>query len=65
MTKPVPASTAVHGQPLSDTFQHNRLGTHLAFFQPQADYLKRAKFEDSGLLLAGQVADQPTPHLWP
>ncbi len=54
MTKPVPTSSGAHGHSLSDTFQQDRLGTHLAFFQPQAEYLKRAKFENGGLLLAGQ-----------
>jgi len=55
MSKPVPVTTVnPHGQPLSDDFRQNRLGTHLAFYQPQGDYLKRARFEDGGMLLAGQ-----------
>jgi len=54
MTKPVAVTSGVHGQPLSDTFRQDRLGTHLAFFQPQGEYLNRARFEDGGLLLKGR-----------
>jgi xylan 1,4-beta-xylosidase len=52
--KPVAPSSGVHGQPLSDNFRQDRLGTHLAFFQPQAGYLARARFGEDGLLLSGQ-----------
>jgi xylan 1,4-beta-xylosidase len=54
MSKPVAASGGLHGQPLSDTFQQDRLGTHLAFFQPQGEYLNRARMGEGGLLLAAQ-----------
>jgi len=55
MRKPLPtAAIEAHGQPLSDDFHHDRLGTHLAFFQPKEDYLSRARFQDGGLLLRSQ-----------
>ncbi len=54
MKKPISTSSGVHGQLLSDDFKHDRLGTHLAFYQPQADYLKRARFGQGGLLLSSQ-----------
>jgi xylan 1,4-beta-xylosidase len=52
MKKPIAATNGANGQPLSDNFQQDRLGTCLAFYQPQAGYLTRAKFEDGGLVLA-------------
>ncbi len=54
MSKPLGDAIGVHGQPLSDNFRQNRLGTHLAFFQPQAAYLTRCRFEQGGLLLTSQ-----------
>lgn len=55
MNKPVSEATAnLPGQPHSDDFHHDRLGTHLAFYQPQAEYMKRARFEQGGMILAAQ-----------
>jgi xylan 1,4-beta-xylosidase len=55
MSKPIPVTTVnAHGQPLSDDFLQNRLGTYLAFYQPQTRYLERARFTERGMQLAGQ-----------
>ncbi len=54
MSKPLAAASATHGQPLSDNFGQDRLGAHLAFYQPQDVYLNRARFEANSLLLSGQ-----------
>jgi len=55
MRKPVAsASGEGSGQAFSEEFRHDRLGTLLAFYQPQAGYLKRAQFDEGSLLFAGQ-----------
>ena len=54
MRKPISLNATPNGQPLSDDFRHDRFGSLLTFYQPQGDYLKRARFGADGMLLAAQ-----------
>jgi xylan 1,4-beta-xylosidase len=44
----------IAGQPLSDDFSKNTLGTRLAFFSPGDNYLDRASYGADGLVVKGR-----------
>ena len=48
---PAESQSAVHGMPLSDTFNSGRLGVHWAFYAPQSDEYDRIRLDGSQLHL--------------
>ena len=60
---PAPTSSPSHGQPLSDDFSTNRLGTLWTFYDPAADESSRFQLTSEGLRLAakGTGPDDASP----
>lgn len=54
LRKPVPGPVTPHGQPLSDDFRTNRLGTLWAFHDPGPDEAARLGFTADGLRMAAR-----------
>ena len=54
LAKPRGTAAADAGQQLSDDFSRDMLGTRLAVFNPQPDYLDRVRFGADGLVLQGR-----------
>ena len=54
LRKPVDRGPQPHGQPLSDNFSTDRLGTHWAFYDPAPDEAQRLRRVDGKLHLAGK-----------
>jgi xylan 1,4-beta-xylosidase len=53
LTKPRGAPSAEAGQPLSDDFSRDTLGTQLAVYNPKPDYLDHIRFGADGLVVHG------------
>lgn len=54
LDKPLDLGPQPHGQPFSDDFSTNRLGTHWAFYDPAPDEASRVRLADGALQLAGK-----------
>lgn len=54
LKKPVDLDQQPHGQPLSDDFSTSRFGTQWAFYDPAPDEMKRVRYGDRELILAGK-----------
>ena len=52
--KPARGSTLPHGMALSDDFTRNKFGVQWGFYDPDSNEMRRVRYEDGALLIAGK-----------